>query len=258
MPYYFPATFIPELKISMPPEISVEAYQRLLKENLSSFDLKALAVMRSYFDLENIRYFWMGYPMTPYGNWDENALEEALLIGKGLPDYVYKFMDTYDNREERINHFGQLFASFFSEEIRKSTGFLKTFLIEERAIRLILVALRSKKWGKSLLNELQYENPDDHLVAWIIAQKDAKSFDPPEEYKELKTIYELYADQPLELSQALLNYRFKKIEELLGLQIFTIDRLLAYYFQLVLIDRWFRLDQEKGKEIIKNIVRIDE
>lgn len=120
----------------------------------------------------------------------------------------------------------------------ETEGFAESYLIEERAVRLILVALRAKKWGRSLATELQSEDSSDDLVAYILAQKDAKTFEPPIEYAELKTLYEKFGDEPLELHRALLNYRFQKADELIGLQTFTLDRLLAYYIQLVLADQW--------------------
>lgn len=120
----------------------------------------------------------------------------------------------------------------------KSDGFAKQFLREERAVRLILLALRAKKWGRSLAFEMQDEDPNDDLVAYILMQKDAKSFEPPAEYAELKTLYEKFGDEPLSLHRSLLNYRFQKAGELIGLQTFTLDRLLAYYVQLVLADQW--------------------
>lgn len=99
----------------------------------------------------------------------------------------------------------------------KTEGFAERFLEEERFIQLVLVALRAKKWGRPLSAELEEEPP---------------------EHAELKTLYDNFWDEPLKLHQALLTYRFQKAGELIGLQTFTLDRLLSYYVQLVLADQW--------------------
>ena len=46
----------------------------------------------------------------------------------------------------------------------------------EREIRLILVALRAKKFGRDLLLELQYEDSDTDFIAQMLAQKDAAQY----------------------------------------------------------------------------------
>lgn len=250
--YYFIGTFIPELQIGMQPEITVEAYAFLLKENLTALDYEEVKKLTHFFDLENIRSFWNGQSINNFGNFNEVTLEEALLNGMGLSDNVYNYMDRHESKEERIRNFAEIYADFFNEN---SSEFLKEIFKQEKAIQLVLVALRAKKKGRSILHELQYENPEDDLVAQILAQKDAKSFDPPNEFLELKTLYEKYSNSPLELHQALVTYRYRKLEEMIGLQVFTLDRLLVYYFQLVLAYQWMGLDKEKGKRLINTIVQ---
>lgn len=236
--YYFVGTYIPELKIGVNTEISLEAYASLLEENLSPDDMLKWTALRRYFDLMDLLFFWMGRPLTGYGNFNENTLEEAILTGKDLPECIDHYLDTYESLEDRIQNFSKLYASYYEQEIPKAEGFLKSFLMEDQAIRLILVGLRSKKWGRPLLAELQFENPNDDLVAFMLAQKDAKTFEPPVEFAELKTLYESFSEEPLKLQLAILSYRFQKVGEMIGLQTFTLDRLLSYYVQLVLADQW--------------------
>ena len=252
--YYFLGTYLPTIRIGVLPEITIDAYSSLLEENLSTDDKSKWDVLRSYFDLTDLLFFLMGRPLTGYGHFNENTLEEAILVGN-LPEYVNRYLGTYESTQDRIQNFSKLYTEFYEEEIPKTDGFLKDFFQEERAVRLILVGLRSKKWGRPLLAELQFEDPNDDLVAFMLAQKDAKTFEPPLEYTELKVLYEDFSNAPLKLHQALLTYRFQKPDEMIGLQTFTLDRLLAYYVQLVLADQWMKLDKESGKKIINTIVQ---
>ena len=36
---------------------------------------------------------------------------------------------------------------------------------------------------------------------------------------------------------------------------FSVERLLAYLMQLILVEKWFELDIDKGKEIVDIIVK---
>lgn len=253
--YYFLIPSFPELRIGSPPEISWDELMFLLSSNLSQEDYAKVKTLRSYFDLENLRSFWTGFPIHRFGNFDEVGLEQALLIRSGLPNYVYAYMDRFDSKEERLNHFSALLGEYYSAEIKHNSGFLKKVFSTERDIRLILTAFRAKTLGRDILSELQFEDPQDPLIADILAQKDAKSYEPPEAYQDLKALYEMHREAPLELQKALLQYRFYKVLELTGLHIFNLECVLSYIFQWILVERWNLLDQEKGKQIINSILQ---
>lgn len=253
--YYFLGTLLPALQIGVEPEITLEYFLTVIKGHLSALDYKKTEAIRTYFDIENIRSFWTGMELDRWGNFDENRLEEALLTGSGLPLYVYDFVEKYDTKEKRLKHFSALHASFFQEQASIQSGFLQTLFNEERKIRLILTALRAKEQRRDFLVEFQYEDPNDPLIAEILSQKDSKDYTPPSGFEDLKILYESHKDDPLNLYKAFLEYRFRKIEALVGLQTFTIDRILAYMFQLILVEKWSSLDRKKGQQMINTILQ---
>lgn len=253
--YFYLVTAFPELQIGLPPELSLQELTFLLEANLSKSDLSQVNRLKSFFDLENIRSFWSGFPLNREGNFDEVTLEEALVGRVGLPFYVYDYMDQYESKEDRLKHFSSLMTTYFQEELKRSDGFLHQLLSMEREQRLVLAALRAKKLGRDPLVEFQYEDPNDPLVAQILAQKDAKTYDPPAEYQDLRAIYDLHQESPLELQKAILEYRYRKIEGLVGLETFTLDRVLAYVYQWILAQKWVLLDRKKGQQIINTIVQ---
>ena len=53
----------------------------------------------------------------------------------------------------------------------------------------------------------------------------------------------------------MIEYRFKKIQDLLGTELFTIDRILGYMIQLIMIEKWNQLDKQKGKAIIDTMLK---
>lgn len=252
--YYYIATALPEVNLGTPPEMSFKNLVYLLGENLNKSDLEKTRTLRFYFDLENLRSLWRKEPIDLRGNYDENALEEAVAAGTELPNYVYDFVDKYDNINERLRHFPFLMSAYFQNEIPKADGFLKKYLEFERALRLVLVVLRARKFDRDLMVELQYENPDDPLIAQILSQKDNKSYDPPEEYQMVKTIFDELSDDPAALNKALAEYRIQKIDEMIGLKIFSIDYILAYLIKLIYLEKWLEQDSQKGLQIIKKII----
>ena len=253
--YYYVGTVLPELQLDQPPEINLRRFEQILSDNLTAADMAKATTVRNFYDIYNLLSYWKGESFDPAGSLNANDLEEALATRTGLPQYIFDFLDKYETKEERLRHFPALLQTFFNEEIKNSSGFFKTCLQMERDIRLVLVALRSKKMGRDLLTELQYEDPESDFIAQMIAQKDAAQYEPPEQYKEIKDILVKYGDHPLELEKAMIEFRFKKIQELLGDQLFTIDRVLGYMIQLIMIEKWNQLDKQKGKAIIDSMLK---
>jgi hypothetical protein len=251
--YYFAATTLPVLKIGDPPDITFEQLMTLFKDNLNDRDYAKTKTVRLFYDLINIRAFWQRDPLEPYGNYDINQLEENLINRTGFPDYLYAYLEKNESLEERLKHFPQLLACFFRQEAANSSQFLSSYFSFERDCRLILTAFRAKKLKREFLEEFQYEDPNEDIIAQLLAQRDAKELEPPEGYENLKIIFEETQNDPLALHQALCNYRFQKIESLLGIDFFSIDRLLGYMIQLILVEKWLELDQKRGREMISQL-----
>lgn len=253
--YYFLATALPPLQLEQPPDISYHDFLYLLQDNLTKSDLKKAAVIHRFYDIQNLKAFWKHEPLDIRGSLEQAELEEELVDREKFPDYIYEFIDKYDEKQW-LTHYPELLSQFFRMEGANATGFLKNYLNFERDLRLILVGFRAKALKKDLVKELQFEDPYDDLVAQILAQKDANTYVPPENFQDLQPILESNKD-PLELHKALCAYRFYKIEEMLGIDMFSIDRVLGYMVQLILVEQWHELDKTKGLETLKMIVGKD-
>lgn len=252
--YFFVATALPPLQLGVPPDITFKEFVDLLKINLSAEDLAKTQVIRRFYDIQNIRALWKHEPLDYHGNLNLLDLEAALLDREGLPGYVFDFMDTYDAVKDRITHFPALTSAFFNQEIRRSNGFLKEFLQFEREWRLVLTGFRAKQLKRDLTAELQFEDPNDDFVMQILAQKDAKTFIAPNGYENLAILFEEHEKDPLALYQALCEYRFYEVEKMLNVDLFSIDRILGYLIQLIIVEKWLELDKKKGMDIVNQIV----
>lgn len=248
--YYFVVPSLPPLAVGERPEITFEELMARLEISLSRGDLEKTKVLRRFIDIFNIRALLMEETVDPRGNFNEKELDEALLVHAVLPDYMFEFLGQFEKVPDKIRNFSGLLAQFFNAEIPKYKGFLRAYLTFERECRLVLVALRAKQLGRDVARELQFEDPTEPLVAQILAQKDADSYDPPLEYVDLKElIAACYADPWLE-NKAFSEYRFKKIGEIAEGKEFSIDQILAYMAQLLIIENLVELDGDKGNRIL--------
>lgn len=255
MPYYFIRASCPPIVLGEVPEITWQEYKTLLEDNLIPSDKKKLATLLRIYDFENMRFLWNQEPLEPFGNYDEQQLEEALLSEVGFPQYVYRFIEEHPNEKDLVRYFPDLLHRFFQHELPITSGFLHDVLSLERDIRLIGAGFRAKKLGFDLAKELQHEDPDDLLIAHLLAQKDAKQFEPPSEYEALRAIFLRHMEDPLSLHQALLEYRFRWIDERLGTDEISFDAVLGYTLQLIMALKWASVDEKKGQQIIDTLVR---
>jgi hypothetical protein len=249
--YYFIVASLPPLSLKEKPEISFQELMVRLEMNLSKHDLEKTKVLRRIVDIYNIRALLMEEPVDLRGNLNEKELDEALLIHAVLPDYVFDFLDQFDKASDKIRNFYGLLARFFNEEIPKQTGFLHKYLVFEREWRLVLLAIRGKQLGRDVARELQFEDPTDPLVAHILAQKDSEIYEPPPEYAEIKEIIASCYGDPWAEHNAFAEYRFRKIEELAENGLFTIEKILSYMAQLMIIESINELDAQRGGMILE-------
>lgn len=254
--YYYLGTALPALQIGVVPEIDVKELLTLLKENLTPNDYKKTQQIRSLYDIYNIRAFWTGKPLDYWGNLSKIELEDVLVAREGpLPDFVFDYLQEYETLEERLEYFPSLFVKFFEEAAAHTYGFQHDYALFERNLRLTLTAFRAKQLGRNLEKELQYENPDEEIIAQLLAQKDAKTFEPPAGFEDLKPILEEFYAYPMQLQKAMYEYRFKKLEEYIGLESFSTDRIMLYFVKYIMVDKWLQLDKKKGVEIVDTIVK---
>lgn len=253
--YYYLGTYLPSLRIGASPDIKFEELIRLLKGHLTKHDYEKTVIIRRYWDILNIRALLLHEEPDHKGNFTLFELEEALLKPGVFPDYVYDFMNKYPTTESRIKEFPLLIASYFREELKHSSGILREFLKIERDLRLVMAGFRAERLGRDVMKELESEDPRDPVVENIADQKGGTSYTPPEPYTDLKPIYEQYADEPLALNKALLQYRFDKIDEMIKFDVFSIDRILGYMVQLILVEHWAGLDKKKGLQVLDHIFK---
>lgn len=250
--YYFLSCLFPPLKLGESPEISFEELSYLLEMNLSQSDLKKVAFLKRFIDLKNLRALWRGEPLDHRGNYTEKQIDEAL-SGEGLlPDFLADFLQQYESTEDRLKNFAFLWVQYFSERFDQGE-FLKKYFGFERELSLVLAVLRAKDTKRDVMQEMQFEDPQDPFVAHILAQKDLDHYDPLMEYAPVKELYMQHKNDPLSLHKAILEYRLNRVIELEQNREFTIDSVLSYMVRLIIVEDFDRLNPDKGKQILEGI-----
>ena len=204
-------------------------------------------------DLERLRLFLFPDEI-------ENLL--AVLFKTGLETGD----DALVSREEWPAFVAELTAEFLRDEAVKSRpewelrflrafhehveglaeGFLREWFAFDRDMRNVLAALAGRKAG------IPYA---DHLVGTGEAVEKLRTSQAPDfglgrEAPLVETLSRIM-DQPdiVERERALDALRWKWIDGRNFFEYFTVDRVIGYYAQLRILDRWARLDPESGRAV---------
>lgn len=246
MRYYFVLPSLPSLSFQTRPELSFGELKDFLLLNLAPKDIEKFSFLLRPIDLYNTRALWLGMPLDDRGNFVAKDLEEALLNRDPFLPGLVDYLDRYETTTDRLRYFSSLFASLFREAELILDGFLRRYFQFEREVLLVLTALRAKQTGRQIVQEMQFEDSSDPLIAYILAQKDTPDFVPPQEFEILKALFVKYNHSPEVLNRAILQYRFEMIEEMEQEAPFSIDQILGYVARFLMVDGCFRLDHEQG------------
>ncbi|MCB1109804.1 MAG: DUF2764 family protein, partial [Chlamydiia bacterium] len=138
---------------------------------------------------------------------------------------------------------------------KKYRGFLQRYFRFEREWRVLIAGYRAKKLGVDAAVELQHEDFHDPLVAEVLAQKDTPFFEFPFEYQELGEKLKEVQGNPKGQYEVMANFRFNRIEEEVQDHPFSLDYLLGYLVQLMIVEDAYILDEKQGNQKLSEIVK---
>lgn len=252
---FFLGSILPPIRVGSKPGILFEDLVTLYKDNLKFGDLNKVKALRSYIDLKNVQKLLKKEEIDHRGNLSEKELDEAIVNQEGLPSYLFDFFEEYQEVPEQLLHYSKVFIVFFKEMQKKYQGFLSEYFSFEREWRILLAGYRSKKLGLDPAVALQHEDFHDPFVAEILAQKDAPFFEFPYEYEQLGEKLEGVSQKPDEEYLLMADFRFQHIEEKIQNHPFSIDYLLGFLVQLMIVEDAFALDEKKGSKNLNEMVK---
>lgn len=251
---FFLGSVLPSLRIGGEPQILFEELIMLYRDNLSRSDLEKVKAVRLYIDLKNVQKLLKNQPIDPRGNLSEKELDEAIVNQEKLPEFLFDYLEEFQETDEQLKHFSKVLITYFRDMEKKEKGFLKRYFRFEREWRVLLTGYRAKKLGIDPTGELQHEDFHDPLVAEVIAQKDAPFFEFPFEYVQLgEKLKEV--NSPEEQYHLMAEFRFSRVADEVQDDPFSIDYLLGYLVQLMIVEDDFAKSERRGNEHLIDMVK---
>ncbi len=86
----------------------------------------------------------------------------------------------------------------------------------------------------------------------IVVLDQSEDAEQPEADPELDAVF--VADDLIQRERKIDDFIWEKVENMVLMELFTMDRILAFIVKLRIIDRWMKLDENTGREMFRRLV----
>ncbi len=130
-------------------------------------------------------------------------------------------------------------AEFYKKALSSKDAFIREFFSYDLDVRNTRVEFLNKALNR----------PEGMDILVLDEEAEPREF---EGFKQVMSVLE--GEDILERERGLDDLMWAKIDEIVGLQVFTLDAILGFTAKLQIIARWLKLDPETGRELFRRLV----
>lgn len=189
-----------------------------------------------------------------YGCYSREELEEIISSAKngdapikGVPSYIYRFVEYYVADEGNPNVIWEdVLSSYYYDYATKCTnGFVADWFAFNKNVNNILVAFAARKYKMNIADAVI----GDGEVAEALRTSGARDFGLTGMLDYFESIQRLNDNDRLqERERQLDDMRWKWLEDNSVFNYFTVERLFVFLLKLSIVERWAKLDADKGMQ----------
>ena len=239
------------------------AFRNLLLEDLHPQDFKLVRMFYLPFDHQNIlsRLYDEKPVYDNRGNISEEELEELTdkktfetMEEQSLPGYITDFLSDFFSEEEkptRVEAERLLTKEYYDHLLSTGNSFLNQYVRHEMNMQNIMTALNGRKFDIDVSADIIGDTDIEHALR----RSRARDFGLENEVDNLDALIQIYEMPNLldrEMKMDMLKWNF--LDEATFFNYFTIEKVLAFVIKVFIVERWISLDEEKGKELFKQLI----
>ncbi len=185
----------------------------------------------------------------------ESFLEEPFINrpDENYPEFMIEYFLKYKTDEERIHHIEELYIDYFRYMQTRKNGFLRYYGRIATTIRTVLSAMRIMRRGLDLDKNLK---GDPFIVQTILENRNNADLGLKNYFPEVAEVIALFDRDrdPIEVEKDLDRIRFELMEEVGRETPFADHIIYSYIIGFQVRNRWNSLNDEKGLQILENII----
>ena len=169
------------------------------------------------------------------------------------PSFMSVFAREFDYNKDKANFFPEdiLLFEFYQYAINCSDKFISEWYRLNLNLTNMLTAFIARKQGWNVADFIYGDNE----VNEMIRNNNTKDFDLKNEYDYVGEIIKIVDCQdPVKKEKLIDLFKWNWLDDATFFDVFSIDAVFAYLCKLDIIDRWEKLEPDKGKEEFRNII----
>ena len=172
---------------------------------------------------------------------------------KGPEDYIEEIVSLCSEKDQELINFlmsgyedENLSADFYAKALTHKDQFIREYFRFDLNVRNAKVKYLNKALGREMSRDVLIFGEDtDQAVLDAVAEEF-------EEAADLETV--LNTGDILSRERGIDDLVWEKIESLTTFNYFDIDAVLGFITKLNIVARWYRLDEQTGREMFKKLV----
>lgn len=243
--------------------LDIREIKEEILEQVSSSDVKAVELLYSFYDIENIINIVKGKASyNSLGNFSKEELEEEIARPELLPEFISSIVTSYRQKDsdgvlddtdidldDTIER--NLWSAYYKECAKSKCSFLRKWGEFDLNLRNVCAAYTARKGGLSPADIVVGNND----ITQAIAKSSSADFGLKNEITDLeKLIATLEDTNILEKEHRLDMMRWNEAEDISTFDYFNINTVMAYLVKVNLIWRWKQLDRERGEQMFSKLI----
>ncbi len=194
-------------------------------------------------------------PWHALGRYSREEMEEKRREPGKLPSYMHRFVQAYEEDTplwHGLSWKNQLIRLYYDYALDQTEGFLHEWFRFERNLKNFLTAWNIREYEQAADGQLIGEDE----VVKALQKTHARDFSLSNELEYVdKLLQALERDDLLERERAIDRIKWNFIDEKNTFHYFSVEVVLGYFLKFQMLDRWLRLDAERGTRRIDQIIQ---
>jgi len=231
-----------------------------LKNQLSLTDFNLIKTLFLSFDNQNLLnlLFNQNKPFNNLGNYSKSLLESQIIKPDGIPDYMIhytKWLKDQNSNKFTLANENKLYQLFYEYVMQIKNDFVIKWFTFDLNIKNVLTAIKCKQFNNSV--EKQIIRIDLNYTTNILLSENHLTHDSLEEVlpysEQIFRIAESDASM-IEKEKSIDKIKWDFLDEETFFYYFTIEKVMSFLIKLMITERWMKLDEETGKELLNKLI----
>ena len=243
--------------------LSSVQFREMLSEDLHPADYLLAQLFFLPYDHKNL----LNILFSKNAEWDERGNFSREILGQftdrkafelsdtsAFPPYMINFLNQFYGDEGVLNYFEAdmlLIASYYEHLSSSKNKLAREIAQNDRTIGNIMNALNGRKYELSFEENLVGSD----TITEALVKSRARDFGLSSEVHEIEELIQIFETENLLDREFKLDlYRWNNLDEMTFFNYFSIEKILAFLLKLLIVERWYHLDKEKGQLMFNKIL----